>query len=182
MAPHVCPWRSAYLFDNALRRLFHNPRKIVGPYLSEGMTAMDIGCGMGFFTLAMARMLGGEGRVIAVDLQPEMLDVLRRRAHRKGVVDRIRFHRCEAGQLGVTDEVDFALAFWMVHETPDARSFAAQVRACLKPSGKFLVTEPPAHVSRPRFQQTVDEIRAAGFQLCGQPRIRLSLSALFCAT
>jgi hypothetical protein len=36
--PHVCPWWGGYFIDNPLRRLFHNPEKIVGPYVQPGMT------------------------------------------------------------------------------------------------------------------------------------------------
>ena len=41
--PHVCPWWGGYFIDNPLRRLFHNPEKIVGPYVQPGMTVMDVG-------------------------------------------------------------------------------------------------------------------------------------------
>ena len=41
--PHVCPWWGGYFIDNPLRRLLHNPDKIVGPYVMPGMTVMDVG-------------------------------------------------------------------------------------------------------------------------------------------
>ena len=179
MAGRLCPWRHAYSFDNALRRFFHRPEKMLAPYLKKGMTVLDIGCGMGFFTIGMARMLGDKGRVIAVDVQQEMLDVLLRRARRKGVAHRIRLHRCEADELGVEDEIDFALAFWMVHEVPNPNRLGAQVRSCLMPTGKFLVVEPSFHVSRSHFQDILDAVRAAGLRESAQPRIRLSRAALF---
>jgi len=179
MAKHVCPWRHAYLFDNILRRLVHNPKKILSPYLNPEMTVMDLGCGMGFFSIAMAKMLGSSGSVIAVDLQQEMLDVLAGRAAKKGVAQRIRLHRCEAGHIGVKEKVDFALAFWMVHEIPDQLSFARQVLSCLKPSGKFMIVEPRFHVSQADFQGTLGAISAAGFHKCGEPHIRLSRTAVF---
>ena len=56
--PHACPWWGGYFIDNRLRRLFHKAEKIVGPYLGPGMTVMDVGCGMGFFSIAMAEMVG----------------------------------------------------------------------------------------------------------------------------
>lgn len=179
MARRVCPWRHAYTFDNVLRRLFHDPRKILGPYLNEGSNVTDIGCGMGFFAIEMARIVGDEGCVIAVDVQQEMLDVLHRRAERKGVADRIRLHSCSADEIGVEEEVDFALAFWMVHETPDPRALASQVAACLNPGGKFLVVEPWFHVSHRGFREILGGVREAGLHECDQPRIRLSRAALF---
>jgi ubiquinone/menaquinone biosynthesis C-methylase UbiE len=118
MTEHVCPWWGGYFIDNPLRRLLHNPEKILGPYVKPGMTAMDIGCGMGFCSIAMARMVGNEGKVISVDLQQKMLDVLLKRARKAGVAERIETHRCEADSLGVDTAVDFVLAFMMVHEVP----------------------------------------------------------------
>ena len=52
---HVCPWWFAYTFDNPVRKLFHNPHKIFGGSIREGMTAMDIGCGMGYFSIEIGR-------------------------------------------------------------------------------------------------------------------------------
>ena len=80
MAAHVCPWWSAWFtINNPLRRLLHDPQQIVGPYVEPGMTVMDVGCGAGWFSIPMARMVGDQGRVLAVDLQPQMLDMVRRR-------------------------------------------------------------------------------------------------------
>jgi len=57
MAKHTCPWWGGYLIDNRLRRLLHNPERILAAYLQPGMTVMDFGCGMGFFSIAMAGMV-----------------------------------------------------------------------------------------------------------------------------
>ena len=64
----VCPVERAGSLDNTIRRWLQNPKKILGPYLDEGMTVVDIGCGPGFFSIDMAQMVGKSGRVIAVDL------------------------------------------------------------------------------------------------------------------
>jgi len=176
---HVCYWRHAYWFDHALRRLFQNPERLVGPYVRDGATVLDVGCGMGFFSIAMARLVGGAGRVIAVDLQPEMLDVLMRRARRKGVADRIRPQPCTADSIGVTGPVDFALAMWVVHEVPGVARFYEEVRACLKPGAKFLVAEPKLHVSRKGMEATIAVAEAAGLRLVERPRVGLSRAALF---
>ena len=134
---HVCPWWHAYTFDNVLRRLVHNPAKLFAPYVKPGMTVMDVGCGMGVNAIGLARIVGDAGLVIAVDLQQEMLDVLRRRAQRAGVVDRIRLHRCGPDALGVDATVDFVDAFWMVHEVPDVRVFMREVSSGLRAGGKL---------------------------------------------
>ncbi len=179
MSDHVCPWWMAYTFDNPLRRLVHNPEKILGELVGEGHTAIDIGCGMGFFSIAMAKMVGEEGSVIAVDLQQKMLSVLKKRAKRAGVLPRIRVHQCEAHSIGLHEPVDFALAFNVVHEVPDAKSLFLQVGAILKPNARFLVVEPKVHVTPENFARSVDKGVAAGLRLLGEPRITLSRAALF---
>ena len=179
MAGHVCPWWGGYFIDNPLRRLVHKPEKIFGPYLRPGMDVMDVGCGMGLFSIAMAKMVGSEGRVIAVDLQPKMLEAVARRAHRAGVADWIQLHRCEADNLGLAVNVDFALAFAMVHEVPDTRRFLEQVHGCLKPGGKFFVAEPRLHVRAAKFEAMVKIAEDLGFTLLEQPRVRWSQAAVF---
>ncbi|NTU84989.1 MAG: methyltransferase domain-containing protein, partial [Chloroflexales bacterium] len=73
----VCPAALAGGLDNRLRRWLQNPRPILEPYVHAGMTALDIGCGPGFFTLELAQLVGPSGRVIAVDLQADMLEKVR---------------------------------------------------------------------------------------------------------
>lgn len=172
MSAHVCPWWGGYFIDNRLRRLLHNPEKIVGSYVTPGMTVLDVGCGMGMFSIDMAQMVGDRGRVIAVDLQQQMLDVLRRRAERAGVADRITTHMCESDRLGIEIQADFALAFMMVHEVLDQHRLLAEVYGCLKPGGKFLVAEPKFHVPGPAFQQTVTTAEEVGFRAVEEPHVR----------
>lgn len=176
---HRCPWPCAYLFDHAGRRLFQRPERILAPYLDEGMTALDVGAGMGFFSLAMARLVGKGGHVIAVDVQQPILDVLMRRARRRRLADRIRTSRCEAGALSLDEPVDFALAMWAVHEVVDYPGLFRGVAACLKSGGRFLLAEPKLHVSRRRFGAFVESVEEAGLRLVDRPRVGLSLAALF---
>jgi 2-polyprenyl-3-methyl-5-hydroxy-6-metoxy-1,4-benzoquinol methylase len=134
---------------------------------------------MGFFAIGMARMVGDEGRVIAVDVQQEVLDVLRKRARRAGVAERIRTQRCEPDGLGIHEQVDFALAFWVVHEAPDAEQFLGQIRAHMKPGANLLLAEPRSRVSEPEFTEIVAAARASGLAQRDGPRVQLCRAALF---
>jgi len=171
---HICPWWLAYTFDNPLRQYVHDPRKILGPYLRPGMTAVDIGCGMGFFSRGMAQLVGDSGTVISADLQQEMLDITRLRAERDGVLRRIRLVRVEQGNIGVTDQADLVLGFWMVHEVADLQAFFRQVFSILKQTGVFLIAEPRIHVSRSRFEEILSVARTTGFTISDTPRVRFS--------
>ena len=170
--PHVCPWWGGYFIDNPLRRLLHNPEKIVGPYVQAGMTVMDVGCGMGFCSIAMAKIVGDSGLVIAVDFQQKMLDVLRQRATMACVANRIRLHKCEQDRLGVDAQADFALAFMMVHEVPDQRRLLGEIHACLKPGGKLLMAEPMVHVPSKTFAKEVATAEEVGLRPVETPWVR----------
>ena len=66
MAKSTCPWWLGYLLITPFRRLFQNPAKIISPYIHAGMTVLEVGPGMGFFTLDIAAKVGKSGKVIAV--------------------------------------------------------------------------------------------------------------------
>jgi 2-polyprenyl-3-methyl-5-hydroxy-6-metoxy-1,4-benzoquinol methylase len=178
-ANHVCPWWLAYTFDNPVRKLFHQPPKILGPYIEKGMRVMDVGCGMGFFSIGMAKMVGTEGKVYSIDLQQKMLEITRKRATRAGLAERIFPHRCQPDKLGLTQKVDFILTFWMVHEVKNKKSFFRELHSNLAAGGKILIAEPKMHVFPEAFQKTLEIAQSTGLRLCGQPAIRFSLTALF---
>ena len=172
---HVCPWYMAYLFDNPLRPLVHDPEKILGPYVRPGMTVLDIGCGMGFFSLGMARMVGPEGKVISLDLQARMLEILEKRALKRGLSERIEGRLVEKEAFPVDSPVDFALCFWMVHEVPDQVQFFRELGRALKPGAHALIAEPGMrHVKREDLEETVHTAAAAGFSVTHRPKIRMS--------
>ena len=178
MAQHVCPWWGGYFIDNRLRRLLHTPEKILAPYLQPGLKVMDFGCGMGFFSIPMARLVGNTGQVIAADLQPQMLEVLYKRAERAGVADRIHKHKCQSDSIGYDGQVDFVLAFWSAHETPDTGALVREIHGCLVDGGRLLIVEPWGHVSASALAEMVDQAQQAGLSFQDAPSIRLSRTAL----
>ena len=174
----LCPWWFAYTFDNPVRRMLHKPGKVLGAYVREGMTAVDIGCGMGHFSIGMAKLVGGNGRVIAVDLQQKMLDRVKRRAVRGGVDDRISLRLCKPGDIGISGQVDFVLTFWMVHEVPEAKAMFGQIYAILKDGGRWLLAEPRLHTSLDRFEKILVEAFECGFSVSERPAVTMSYAAV----
>lgn len=171
---HVCPWWMVYTFDNPLRRFLHDPSMLLAGLVREGTVVADIGCGRGYFSIAMAGLVGETGTVIAADIQQKMLDMMLKRARRAGMVQRIRPVLAAPDDIGIREPVDFILAFWMAHEVENTPRFFAQAFAVLKERGKMLIAEPKMHVSARTFREIVQAARDAGFRDGGAPAVRLS--------
>ena len=182
MSQRVCPWWLGYLLANPLRKLYSNPENILRPYVHEGMTVLEVGSGMGFFTLPLARLAGESGRVICVDVQERMIRGLKKRATRAGLIGRIELRVNTPPSVGIDDlveKVDFALIFAVVHEVPDARQFLFEIHRSLKKGGLVLFSEPTGHVSKEEFGGTLAMVQALGFRVAASPQIRGSRSSLW---
>ena len=178
---HVCPVWVGYLLASPVRKLFENPRKILEPYVNEGMTVADIGCAMGFFSLPLARMVGPNGKVICVDVQERMIRSLEKRVQKKGLSGRIKTVICHDGSLGLDnleEKIDFALASAVVHEVPDAAIFFSEINEAMKPAGRLLVAEPKGRVSQKEFEITVSVAEQNGFTVTDRPQIKRSRAVL----
>ncbi|MBW2368692.1 MAG: class I SAM-dependent methyltransferase, partial [Deltaproteobacteria bacterium] len=159
----VCPVERAGSLDNRFRRWLQNPQKILKPYIEEGMTVLDVGCGPGFFSIDMAQMVGKSGQVIASDLQEGMLQKVRDKIKGTELEKRITLHKCEENKIGVSEHVDFVLLFYMIHEIPNKKAFFDEIGTILSPSGQVLIVEPPFHVSKSAFEETVRKAGDSGF-------------------
>jgi cyclopropane fatty-acyl-phospholipid synthase-like methyltransferase len=177
----VCPWWVGYLLLNPIRRLLQDPSRIVAPHVREGMTVLEPGPAMGFFTLELARRVGHTGRVIAVDVEPRMVQRLKRRAARAKLAERIdaRVSRADSMQLAVLEErVDFVLAFAVVHEMPESAAFFAQAAAAMKPGARMLLAEPYGPVSEVEFGAELEMAKRARLEAQARPPIRRTRTAL----
>jgi ubiquinone/menaquinone biosynthesis C-methylase UbiE len=170
-----------YILLNPFRKLLENPEKLLRQLVWEGMTILEPGCGMGYFTLPLARMVGPQGKVVAAEIQDKMLSVLARRALKAGLLERIELRKIKKNELGVEDlsnQVDLAIAIHMVHEVPDQSVFFKAVWDTLKTGGKLYVLEPRGHISQHEFEKTIGTATGVGFRsesLSGKRRSRESL-------
>ena len=164
----VCPWWLGYLLISPLRKLLQNPEKIIAPLVHEGMTVVEIGPGMGFFTLELAKKVAASGRVIAIDIQPKMLEQLEQRAEKEKVRQRIETRLATSDSLGMTDlaeVVDLVFAYAVVHELPDDRAFFKEAFGVLKRNAALFIAEPGRHVSEERFNEELQKARMEGFEI-----------------
>ncbi len=177
MADHVCPFWVGYLLASPVRKLLQSPQRILGPYVTEGMNVMDIGCAMGFFSLPLARLVGTTGKVYCVDLQERMIQSLERRAKKAGLADRIETRVCAQDSLRLDDlvgQIDFALAFAVFHEVPDRSKALSEIHAALKPSGKLLAAEPRKRVSEGDFKELIAIAEKVGYSAVERAKIKSS--------
>jgi SAM-dependent methyltransferase len=181
MAKRVCPWWLGYVLASPLRRWLEDPRDILQPYVEQGMTVLEPGPGMGFFTTELARRVGPTGRVVAVDLQPRMLDGLRNRLRKAGLADRVDVRLASADSLGldnITVKADFILAYAVVHEMPSSHAFFNQVAAAAKPGARLLLVEPKGHVTPEEFEGELQDAAKVGFALSVRPNLPRGRAAL----
>ncbi|HUU46175.1 MAG TPA: class I SAM-dependent methyltransferase [Acidobacteriota bacterium] len=168
-----------YIF---LRRIYQSPQRILGGYLSPGMTVLDVGCGTGYFSLPMARMVGAKGRVVSVDLEAEEIRELNDRAAKAGLSERIDTRVCSDDSLGIDElasQIDFALAFYVAHHAADPHRLMTEIFNGLRPKGRFLLAEPKHHASAEVCSLVENTARQAGFTLGGRPKIARAWAVLF---
>ena len=174
----VCPVEIAGSLDNRIRRWLQDPRKILRPHIVEGMTVLDLGCGPGFFSVDMAHRVGRSGRVIAADLQEGMLRKLRDKLRGTELEERITLHKCEENKIGLSTNVDLIFAFYMVHEVPDQGGLFHEMESILKQNGQVFIVEPPFHVSKTAFEETIGRAGAAGLSPVGRPKVFFSRTVM----
>ena len=131
--PYPAPLRD--LLDHPARMRYRDPVTTLGPFgLGPGQTVLDLGCGTGTFTVEMARQVGREGQVHAVDIQASMIDAARARIDDTGLAQRVHFHHCGAYRLPLErDSVDVAVLIAALTEMPQPLFALEELRRVLKP-------------------------------------------------
>jgi ubiquinone/menaquinone biosynthesis C-methylase UbiE len=168
-------WWLGYLLASPIRKFMQDSEKILTSYIQEGDTTLNVGSAMGFFSLPMARLVGERGRVVCIDLQEKMIKGLKKRARRAGLIGRMDLRVCGPNLLCIDDlagSIDFALAFAVVHEVPDAKSILTEIYAALRRRGASLLSEPTGLVSENAFEDTLSLALSTGFRVTDTTRIR----------
>lgn len=126
------------LLDNLLRRLFRPPRRFLSRHLGPGDRVADLGCGPGHFTAPMARMVGEDGRVVAVDVDPKAIGRLQRKVARHGIGRVVDVHVASAAEVDfvVTGSLDFVLAEGLLCCMSDHAGAIRQIERILRPGGR----------------------------------------------
>lgn len=175
----VCPWWIGYTMLIPIRKYQHDPYKIIGPHIKQGMTTMDYGCAMGYFSIPMAKMTGSKGIVYCVDIQDKMLKKLKTRAEKHNVSSSIKPLQVGKDYMvkDLEGKLDFVLLFMVVHEVPDKKQLFTDLYFMIKTGGKILFFEPKGHVTPEDFEKSIQLARAAGFKVSEEKPIKKGLSA-----
>ena len=169
----VCPMGVAGLLDSKFRKIFHNPNKILKPFISKNMKALDIGCGPGVFSIEIAKLLEGTGKVICVDMQEGMLELIKNKISGTSIEQTITLHKCTQENICIEENVDFVLMFYMVHEVPNKENLFNDVLPLVNKNGLLMIVE-PGLISRKEFNEISDIIKKNGF--IGYEKLKIAFS------
>ena len=142
--------------------------------LKPGQVVCDMGCGNGYYTLKMARAVGERGKVYAVDIQREMLDMLMERAREAGLAERIEPVLGTVADPKLPEgELDLVLMVDVYHEFSHPVRMLRGIREALKPSGRAVLVEyraedpdvPIKPLHKMSKKQIMKELPPNGFEL-----------------
>lgn len=185
---HRCPWWLGWALASPIRRLVEKPEKLLAGFIVPGSQVLEVGPGMGFFTMYLAEQVGPEGRVHCVDVEERMLRALGHRLRRRGLDGRVALRQCEPTTLGTGDlcgTIDCAVLIHVLHELPDPRAALQEIAASLKPGGILVLIEPPGHVHKQQFEAELALARRVGLMpvesatlASNRPRLAAVLAAI----
>jgi ubiquinone/menaquinone biosynthesis C-methylase UbiE len=165
---------NASALESWLRLFLQKPRKILKKYIRSGMTVLDLGCGTGYFTLEIAKLLNNSGKVIASDVQIGMLELLKQKLQNNLLKRQIEIHRGEENSLYLTEKVDFILAFYSFHEMKYIDNIISDLTRIVKPETMVFISEQKFHVSKNTFNRIIKKMENNGFEICERPVVFLS--------
>jgi ubiquinone/menaquinone biosynthesis C-methylase UbiE len=131
--------------------------------IPRGATVADVGAGAGYHSIPLARRVGPQGLVLATDVQPEMLQMLRANARTAGVTN-VKAIRCTQTNPGLPEgAVDLILMVDVYHECSDPEATLQGLMRALKPRGRLVLVEfragDPKVEIRPEHTMTLEQVR-----------------------
>ena len=165
--PHRYPWWLAFLLTSPMRRWIDEPSIILGDLVQTGQTVLELGPANGYFSVPIAEALGPDGKLIAVDIQPQMLQMLSKRLKVRGLERCLvtRLTKIVEEQLAdLSNSVNLIVAINVIHELPKPRETIFALAEALKEGGQFLLVEPRRHVSHLLYEAELAWAREAGLQ------------------
>lgn len=137
-----CPaWLSILLENPYMERVAGAETIVARLEVQPGMSALDVGCGAGRLTVPLARAVGPEGRVTALDIQASMLTLAQESVAEAGL-ENVTFVQAGAGRGAVAPKTfDRAVLVTVLGEIPEREAALGEIHAALKPGGILSITE-----------------------------------------
>ncbi|MEJ2732864.1 MAG: methyltransferase domain-containing protein [Anaerolineae bacterium] len=159
-----CPASLSWLVDNPVRRRYMGPvLERIG--IRRGERVLELGPGPGAFTVGAARHAGPSGRLIAVDIQPQMIAQVEQRVQAEGLTN-VETYIASAHHLPLDDEsVDRAFLITVLPEIPDRARALAELHRVLRPEGVLSITEEFYDPDYLFPLETIRLVEGAGFHL-----------------
>ncbi len=157
-------YRGADWLDRRERETTQKPEYVLDAIgIREGQTVADVGCGSGYFTTRIAKRLGPRGRVLATDLQPEMLELLKKKLDAQKVTNVVPLLATPDDAKLPRGEVDLVLMVDVYHELPKPPVTLAQIKSALTPNGRLALVEykaeDPKVAIKPEHKTTLVQLR-----------------------
>jgi ubiquinone/menaquinone biosynthesis C-methylase UbiE len=172
----VASWLHADWLEREGRIELEKPEVVIeAMHLKDGDVVADLGCGTGFFTRRIAKVVAPSGKVYAEDIQPEMLDLLKKYVAGEGITNVVPVLGTETDPKLPRGQMDWILLVDVYHEFQEPAPMLAKIREALKPGGHIALVEyraedptvapdvPPPH--RMSVDQILREWRPAGFEM-----------------
>jgi len=176
------PFSQARILEHPLRPLIHPVRSTLEKFrFKPGDTVLELGPGIGYFTVEACRMVGPEGRLLCLDIQPPMIGALRGRLDERNVTNA---HPMLADALSLPladDSVDAAFLVTVLGEIPDRPQAMAELRRVLRPGGVLSISESLGDPDYQLEDSVRDLCRATGFDVLGHSRQPLGYTMCFAA-
>ena len=138
----VMGFQAAGWLDRPEREKEEEPAKLLAALdLKPGMVVADVGAGSGFHAFRMAKLVGPAGKVLAADVQPEMLALIAARAKREKVANVVPVRAAEADPKLPAGGVDLILLVDVYHELRQPYEVTEKLVAALKPGGRLVLVE-----------------------------------------
>lgn len=159
-----CPASLSWLVDNPIRRRYMRPiADRIG--IRPGERVLELGPGPGAFTVEAARRIGPDGKLIAVDIQPEMISQVEQRV-REARLTNVETQVAGAHDLPLEDgSIDRAFLITVLPEIPEPARALAELHRVLRPGGVLSITEEFYDPDYLFPGETIRLVKAAGFTL-----------------
>ncbi len=159
-------WIITLMHDNPLLPIFRNPYKLLKTAgLKPGQKVLEVGCGPGFFTIPVAKIVGKEGIIYAVDVHPLAIKRVQKKIEKEGI-ENVTPVLANASDTGLPDaSIDLAFLFGLRYIAGGLENLILELHRILKPEAILSFEK-----TRGSKEKMIEEVERGGFVYSGNQR------------